>query len=92
MRALLQIEQDMGRKRNMRFGPRSIDLDLLLFGDVSMETESLILPHPRMRQRAFVLVPLRELAGNLIFPDGDTLDQAIGRLRFSVSGNRIRQE
>lgn len=90
--ALLRIECDMGRQRGVRFGPRNIDVDLLLFDERVMATESLILPHPRIRVRAFVLIPLREVAGNLIFPDGDTVDQALDRLRFTISGERIRQE
>jgi len=81
----------MGRERAERFGPRIIDLDLLLFDGMTERTETLTLPHPRMRQRAFVLVPLQEVAGDLIFPDGDSVGQALGRLRFTVSGNRICQ-
>lgn len=88
----MEIEQDLGRKRNMRFGPRCIDLDLLLFDDMVVASENLVLPHPRMRQRAFVLVPLREVAGNLTFPEGDTVDQSLARLRFSISDDRIRQD
>ncbi|WP_081678628.1 2-amino-4-hydroxy-6-hydroxymethyldihydropteridine diphosphokinase [Desulfocurvibacter africanus] len=90
--ALLEIEQCMGRSRGIRFGPRCIDLDLLLFGDRIMTSDDLILPHPRMRKRAFVLIPLREVAGNLIFPEGDTLDQALACLRFLTTDNRICQE
>lgn len=58
---LLKIEQEMGRVRTVRWGPRTIDLDLLLYGDVVMDTEYLTLPHPRMDERAFVLVPLRDV-------------------------------
>lgn len=54
----LRIELLLGRKREIRFGPRTIDLDLLMYDNISMETELLILPHPRMMERAFVLVPL----------------------------------
>jgi 2-amino-4-hydroxy-6-hydroxymethyldihydropteridine diphosphokinase len=61
LRRLLAIEQEMGRVRDVRWGPRNIDLDLLVHGEVSMETPELTLPHPRMGQRAFVLVPLREI-------------------------------
>jgi 2-amino-4-hydroxy-6-hydroxymethyldihydropteridine pyrophosphokinase len=56
--ALLDIEQQLGRVRDIRWGPRTADLDLLLYEDVSMDTERLTLPHPRMMERAFVLVPL----------------------------------
>lgn len=58
---LLNIEKDMGRVRTVRWGPRTIDLDLLLCGDKVVNTEYLTLPHPRMAERAFVLVPLREI-------------------------------
>ncbi|MFD2639589.1 2-amino-4-hydroxy-6-hydroxymethyldihydropteridine diphosphokinase [Piscibacillus salipiscarius] len=56
------IEQQLGRKRTVRFGPRSIDLDILLFNHQSMETDDLTIPHPRMLERAFVLIPLKEVA------------------------------
>jgi 2-amino-4-hydroxy-6-hydroxymethyldihydropteridine diphosphokinase len=61
LRRLLAIEQEMGRVRDVRWGPRNIDLDLLVHGDAFMETPELTLPHPRMGQRAFVLVPLRDV-------------------------------
>jgi 2-amino-4-hydroxy-6-hydroxymethyldihydropteridine diphosphokinase len=61
LRRLLAIEQEMGRVRDVRWGPRNIDLDLLVYGEMSMETPELTLPHPRMGQRAFVLVPLRDI-------------------------------
>ena len=59
---LQRIEIDAGRKRTYRNAPRQLDLDLLLFGDERSESERLTLPHPRMLQRAFVLVPLAEIA------------------------------
>lgn len=58
---LLAIEQALGRVRDIRWGPRIIDLDLLLYEGVRMENEALTLPHPRMGERAFVLVPLRDV-------------------------------
>lgn len=61
LRALLALEQQLGRTREIRFGPRTIDLDLLLYGQVSMDQEELTLPHPRMLERAFVLVPLHDV-------------------------------
>lgn len=61
----LKIEDDMGRCRSedpaLRFGPRPIDIDILLFGQQVIDTPSLIVPHPRMHERAFVLVPLRDV-------------------------------
>ncbi|MFD0869651.1 2-amino-4-hydroxy-6-hydroxymethyldihydropteridinepyrophosphokinase [Chlamydia abortus] len=58
---LLRVESSLGRVRQIRYGPRTIDLDLLMFEDAVMDTGSLTLPHPRMHERAFVLVPLMEI-------------------------------
>ena len=68
MDALLNIENKMGRVRTVRWGPRVIDLDLLLFGDVRVGVPGLSVPHPRLRERSFVLIPLAEIAPDLIFP------------------------
>ena len=65
---LLRVEYALGRSQNARMGPRTIDLDLLLYKDEISETEFLILPHPRLHQRRFVLVPLVEIAPNLVHP------------------------
>lgn len=61
LRRLLAIEQQLGRIRQVRWGPRTIDLDLLLYDNVRMDQEELTLPHPRMMERAFVLVPLNDV-------------------------------
>ncbi len=58
---LLQIERELGRVRRERWGPRAIDLDLLIFDDLEIDEAGLSVPHPRMRERAFVLVPLAEI-------------------------------
>ncbi len=73
--ALQAIEQQQGRNRTARWEPRTIDLDLLLYGEVMIDTPRLRVPHPEMAQRNFVLHPLAELAGNLILPSGQTLAQ-----------------
>ena len=65
---LLRIEYALGRTREVRLGPRTIDLDLLIFKDETRHTELLMLPHPRLHLRCFVLVPLNELVPNLIHP------------------------
>ncbi|RCJ37375.1 2-amino-4-hydroxy-6-hydroxymethyldihydropteridine diphosphokinase [Nostoc minutum NIES-26] len=65
---LLAIEQEFGRVRQQRWGPRSLDLDLLLYDDLRLDTPTLQIPHPRMRERAFVLVPLVEIAPNWVEP------------------------
>ncbi|HSD45692.1 MAG TPA: 2-amino-4-hydroxy-6-hydroxymethyldihydropteridine diphosphokinase, partial [Pyrinomonadaceae bacterium] len=65
---LLRIEYALGRTRNIHQGPRTIDLDLLLFKEERRNTEFLMLPHPRLHLRRFVLVPLNELVPNLVHP------------------------
>ena len=66
--ALLDIEQRHGRERSFRNAPRTLDLDLLLYGDARFHEEGLTLPHPRMHERAFVLLPLLEIAGDAVIP------------------------
>lgn len=66
--ALLAIEASQGRERRQRWGPRTLDLDLLLFGERVMAHERLTLPHPEMHRRVFVLAPLMELAPGLVLP------------------------
>jgi len=66
--ALLEIEEQFGRVRQERWGPRTLDLDLLLYHDLIVDTPNLQIPHPRMRERAFVLVPLAEIAPDWIEP------------------------
>lgn len=61
LRQLLAFEQQLGRIRQIRWGPRTIDLDLLLYHNVIMDQEELTLPHPRMMERSFVLVPLNDV-------------------------------
>ncbi|MCB1758034.1 MAG: 2-amino-4-hydroxy-6-hydroxymethyldihydropteridine diphosphokinase [Gammaproteobacteria bacterium] len=65
---LVGIEQAAGRQREQRWGPRSLDLDLLLYGDRQLDTPRLQLPHPRMHERAFVLVPLLDIAPEVAIP------------------------
>jgi 2-amino-4-hydroxy-6-hydroxymethyldihydropteridine diphosphokinase len=65
---LLRIEYSLGRTRDVRMGPRTIDLDLLIFKDERRDSEFLTLPHPRIASRSFVLVPLAELVPSLIHP------------------------
>ena len=60
----LEVESELGRKREMRWGPRTIDLDILSFNQENIESEKLIVPHPRMLERAFVIIPLLEIHQN----------------------------
>lgn len=66
--ALFAIEADFGRVRSVRNAPRTLDLDLLLYGDERHDTATLTLPHPRMTERAFVLAPLAEIVPGLDIP------------------------
>jgi 2-amino-4-hydroxy-6-hydroxymethyldihydropteridine diphosphokinase len=68
MARLLRIEFLLGRTRELKDGPRTIDLDLLLYGDLESHTEFLMLPHPRLHERRFVLEPLAEIAPQLMHP------------------------
>lgn len=73
--ALQAIEREQGRVRKAeRWGPRTLDLDILLFGDLRLDSERLTLPHYHMHARAFVLYPLAEIAPDLRLPDGRALD------------------
>jgi 2-amino-4-hydroxy-6-hydroxymethyldihydropteridine diphosphokinase len=68
LRTLLAIEQRMGRYRSARRGPRLIDLDLLLYGQQVIDAGGLVIPHPALHERRFVLVPLHEIAPYVIHP------------------------
>ncbi|MBL7151143.1 MAG: 2-amino-4-hydroxy-6-hydroxymethyldihydropteridine diphosphokinase [Candidatus Omnitrophica bacterium] len=61
LKSLKAIEKELGRKKSVRFGPRVIDLDILLYGDKIIETKDLVVPHPRIFERDFVLRPLLEI-------------------------------
>jgi 2-amino-4-hydroxy-6-hydroxymethyldihydropteridine diphosphokinase len=66
--AFKKVEQIMGRKNTIRWGPREIDLDLLMYDQLCFESPGLVIPHPRLHERAFVLVPLVEIAPDLFHP------------------------
>lgn len=71
--ALQSIEQQQGRVRSLHWGPRTLDLDILLIDQMQMQHPRLHVPHPYLPERNFVLVPLLELAPNLRLPNGDTV-------------------
>ena len=77
---LLAVERTLGRTREgERFGPRTIDLDLLIYGDEEIDEPGLTVPHPRLAERAFALEPLVELDPALTLPDGRALGELLGR-------------
>jgi 2-amino-4-hydroxy-6-hydroxymethyldihydropteridine diphosphokinase len=78
---LQQVEQAAGRERSYPNAPRTLDLDLLLYGSASIDSANLVVPHPRMWQRAFVLVPLAEIAPGLV---GDLHLQAVQSQKVAV--------
>ncbi len=92
---LQRIEQDFGRERPFRNAPRTLDLDLLLYGDQTIEDAELQVPHPRMGERAFVLLPLLEIAPEALIPGRGSAsalvagvsDQAIFRLPDSAKSS-----
>jgi len=66
--AILSIEKEMGRKRIEKFGPRTIDIDILFYNDLKMHKSSLTIPHPQLHLRRFTLEPLNEIAPHLVHP------------------------
>jgi 2-amino-4-hydroxy-6-hydroxymethyldihydropteridine diphosphokinase len=81
---LKRIERDMGRTAGPRYGPRAIDLDILLYDSLALTTADLTIPHPRMAERPFVLAPLAEIAPDLVPPGWE---RSIGVLAAVVRGN-----
>ena len=87
--SLLQdLEQHAGRTRGLRWGPRTLDLDLLLYGSARIDTPALNVPHPGLEQRAFVLLPLQDLVGaDFTLPSGARLERAL----LSCPASQVRQ-
>ena len=76
LEALQQMEHKAGRRRDgVRWGPRVLDLDLLLYANVALESETLVIPHPRMHERAFVLYPLQEIAPGMQIPGHGSVEE-----------------
>lgn len=93
LKTLLEVEQQFGRVRQEHWGPRTLDLDLLLFEDLILETPQLKIPHPYMSQRAFVLVPLAEIAPDWIEPiSGEPIGQLVKKVDCSGVNLSIKRD
>jgi 2-amino-4-hydroxy-6-hydroxymethyldihydropteridine diphosphokinase len=89
MAAILGIEEEMGRRRVQKKGPRSIDIDILLFGNTIIDSNELTIPHPTMHQRRFVLEPLAEIAPEALHP---LLKKTIRELRDTLpAGQAVKR-
>ena len=78
LKNIKNIEIKMGRQNREKWGPREIDIDILLFGDLIVSSEQLTIPHPYLRKRLFVLVPLQEIQPDLVFPeDGAGIEEVL---------------
>ncbi len=87
-RLLKELERALGRVEGTRWGPRLIDIDLLFYDDLVLDAPTLTVPHPRIRGRAFVLIPLLDLADDLRHP---ALDRSIRSLAAEVDGTTVRR-
>jgi len=86
---ILDIEKKIGRKRSVKNAPRIIDIDVLLYGNIISDDEKIILPHPRMSERLFVLTPLREIAGEVIHPIIGKSINEMHRLAQKTSSEKV---
>lgn len=81
MKTIKQLERELGRTPGIRYGPRLIDLDILFYDHLVMESDSLVIPHPRLAERAFVLVPLADLAPGFVHPVlGQMVEELLGNV------------
>jgi 2-amino-4-hydroxy-6-hydroxymethyldihydropteridine diphosphokinase len=87
LETILALEKELGRRREIRWGPRTIDIDILLYGDEVIKEADLEIPHPRLAERAFVLIPLLELAPALSLPGG----RKVADLARTVDSRGVRK-
>lgn len=89
LESIREIENSLGREREIKKGPRTIDIDILLYDDAEIRSAELTIPHPRMFERSFVIVPLLEVAPDVKLPSGELVRRSLKG--FSVNEAEIRK-
>jgi 2-amino-4-hydroxy-6-hydroxymethyldihydropteridine diphosphokinase len=86
------IEKRMGRKPTFRWGPRNIDIDILLYDDISFSHPSLVIPHPHLKERLFTLLPLQEIAPQILLPDGSSPFEEMNNLKKKQKVRKLSEK
>jgi 2-amino-4-hydroxy-6-hydroxymethyldihydropteridine diphosphokinase len=86
------IEKRMGRKPTFRWGPRNIDIDILLYDDISFSHPSLVIPHPHLKERLFALLPLQEIAPQILLPDGSSPFEEMDKLKKKQKVRKLSEK